>query len=58
MKRQNRNILSVGYIQGCVFKRFKGYIKFLDMVKQLGISMSTIDFKMNLITGFRGLKKF
>ena len=58
MKIQKRNILSVGYVQGCVFKRFKGYIKFLDMVKQLGISMSTIGFKMNLITGFQGLKKF
>ena len=34
------------------------YIKFLDMVKQLGISMSTIGFKTNLITGFRGLKNF
>ena len=58
MQRQKRNILSVGYIQGCVFKRFKGCIKFLDKVKQLGISMSTIGFKMNLITGFRGLKNF
>lgn len=49
IQRQKQNILCLAYRQGCVFKRFKDCNDFLDMVKELGISRSTIDFKMNLI---------
>ena len=62
IQRQKRNILSVGYRKGgCVFKRFKHSKRFLDRVKQLGISISTISFKMNLIKlldKFPSSKKF
>ena len=60
IQRQKRNILGVPYTQGCVFNRFKNSNKFLDIIKKSGISILTINFKMNLtkiLDRFPKLKK-
>lgn len=40
--------MRLAYSQRCVFKKFKDINDFLDMAKELGISRSTINFKINL----------
>lgn len=40
--------MRLAYSQRCVFKKFKDITDFLDMAKELGISRSTINFKINL----------
>ena len=49
IRTQKESMLNVAYRQGCVFKKFKESDKFMGMVKELGVSKSTIYFKINLI---------
>ena len=39
----------LAYKQGKVFKKFKENRKFIEMVKQFGVSKSTIIFKINIV---------
>ena len=49
IQRQKIEILSLAYRQGCIFKRLKDCHDFWDMGVELGISKSTVNFKINLI---------
>ena len=49
IQRQKRNMLSLAYSQGFIFKHIQDSIDFLDMVKELRISRLTTNFKINLI---------
>ena len=46
IRSKKSNILWLAYQQGQVFKKFKVNGNFIDMVKKLGISTSTILFKI------------
>ena len=48
-KRQKHIEPFIPYSQGCVFKIFRANNNFLDMVKEIGISRSTINSKINLL---------
>ena len=49
IKTQKKIILNAVHSQGRVLKKFIDSDKFLDMVKELGVSKSTIYFKINVI---------
>lgn len=46
---QKKCMLNAEHRQGCVFKIFKESNKFVEMVKELEVSKSTIYFKINLV---------
>ena len=48
IKSNKSNILSLAYQQGKIFEKFKVNENFIDMVKELGISKSTILLKYQL----------
>ena len=49
IKSKKKNIVWSAYQQGKVFKKFKENAKFIDVVKQFGVSKSTIIFKINIL---------
>lgn len=61
IRLKKKSILNVASRQDIIFERFKESEKFVEMVKELGVSKSTIYFKFNFIL-FLGkylkLKKF
>ena len=48
IRSQKKSILKVTYKQVIVFKKFKASDKFLEMVKEIGLSKSTVYFKIKL----------
>ena len=48
IKTKKREIVSIAYHQGKVFKKFKDKEKFLKLISQLGIHKTTIIFKINV----------
>ena len=46
VRKQKKSILNVAYRLGCVFRRFKKSDKFMEMVKELGVSKSVGYFKI------------
>ena len=49
IKSKKRNIAWLAYQQGSVFEKFKENSKFIEMVKQFGVSEPVIIFKINII---------
>ena len=47
IKTKKKEIVSIAYYQGRVFKKFKDREKFVKLVSQLGIHKTTIIFKAN-----------
>ena len=48
IKTKKEGIISIGYYQGKIFKRFKENEKFVKLVSQLGIHKNTVIFKINV----------
>ena len=44
-----KNINGMAYQQGKVFKRFKEKEKFIQMINNLNVNKSSINFKMNML---------
>ena len=55
IKTKKKEIVSIAYYQGRVFKKFKDREKFVKLVSQLGIHKTTIIFKVNV---FKLCKKY
>ena len=49
IKSKKCNILWLAYQQGEIFEKFKMNDNFIDMVKKIGISKSTILFKISVV---------
>ena len=49
IKTKKKGIISIGYYQGLVFKRFKVKKKFIKLVSQIGIPKNTVTFKINAL---------
>lgn len=52
---KKQNVINLIYSQGYLLHKFKESKKLIDIVKELGISKSTISFKVSL---YKLLKKF
>lgn len=52
---KKQNVINLTYSQGYLLHKFKESKKLIDIVKELGISKSTISFKVSL---YKLLKKF
>ena len=48
IKTKKEGIISIGYYQGKIFKRFKENEKFVKLVSQLGIHKNTVIFRINV----------
>ena len=46
---QKKDILNVAYRQGIIFKKIKVYGKLLEMIKEIGVSKSTIYLKTKFL---------
>ena len=44
-----KDMLNIAYIQGIIFKKFKESDKVVERIKEIGVSKSTINFKMKLV---------
>ena len=49
IRTKKKNITSVAYHQGKVFKRFKDKEKFIKLVSEFKVHKSTIIFKINIV---------
>ena len=57
IKTKNKGIKNVAYHQGQVFKRFKEKKKFAKLVGELGITKTTIIFRINVFKLCKKLPK-
>ena len=49
IRSQKKGIINAAYRQGCAFKKFKGSGKFVEKVKKIGVSKSTVYFGIKLV---------
>ena len=49
IRTKKKNIISIAYHQGKVFKRFKDKEKFIKLVNEFKVHKSTIIFKINIV---------
>ena len=49
IRSQKKDILNVAYRQGKIFKKIKVYGKILEMIKEIGVSKSTMYLKTKLL---------
>ena len=57
IKCKKKRILNLSYKQGFLFKKFKESDRFLEMLKDIGISKSIIYFKLKARKKVRKVKK-
>ena len=55
IRTKKKNIISIAYHQGKVFKRFKDKEKFIKLVNEFKVHKSTIIFKINI---FKLIEKY
>ena len=55
LRTKKKNIISIAYHQGKVFKRFKDKEKFIKLVNEFKVHKSTIIFKINI---FKLIEKY